>query len=135
ADLPSVAGSTTNMPASATATGAVTSAVTLSRQIDPSWLEPPTQLFTLGPGDKLEIELVGEPTSRTTTIVAPDGKIYFNLLPGIDAWGLTIAQAKQRLEAELYPKYVKQPQQISLVLRGVESKRIWVLGRVQAPGV
>src|SRR5438552_7503220 len=71
-------------------------AVTLNNQIDPAWLRPPTELFTLGPGDKLEIELLGEPTSRTTTIVAPDGKIYFNLLPGVDAWGLTIAQAKQR---------------------------------------
>src|SRR5438477_7157776 len=123
-------------PAGGTQTSAVPlerpvlNSVTLSNRMDPNWLRPPNELFTLGPGDKLEIELLGEPTSKTTTIVAPDGKIYFNLLPGVDAWGLTIAQAKQRLEAELYPKYVKQPQQISLVLRGVESTRISVLGRV-----
>jgi polysaccharide export outer membrane protein len=114
---------------------ATVSTVTLTNRIDPEWLQPPHELFTLGPGDKVEVELLGEPTSRTTTVVGPDGKVYFNVLPGIDVWGLTIAQAKQRLEMELYPKYLKQPAQVSLVLRGVESKHIWVLGRVQVPGI
>jgi protein involved in polysaccharide export with SLBB domain len=108
--------------------------LTFTNAIDPSWLQPPTQLFTLGPGDKLEIELLGEPTSRTTTVVAPDGKIYFSLLPGIDVWGLTLGQAKAQLEQGL-ANYVREKPQISLVLRGVESKRVWVLGRVQTPGV
>ncbi len=108
--------------------------VTLTNQFDPAWLEPPTQLFTLGPGDRVEIELLGDPISRVTTVVAPDGKIYFNLLPGIDVWGMTLSQAKAALDAEL-SKYVRQQPQVSLVLRGIESKRIWVLGRVQAPGV
>jgi polysaccharide export outer membrane protein len=127
-------------PASGTQTSAVPlerpvlSSVTLSNRMDPNWLRPPNELFTLGPGDKLEIELLGEPTSKTTTIVAPDGKIYFNLLPGIDVWGLTLAQARQQLEGEL-AKFVRQQPQISLMLRGVESKHVWVLGRVQAPGV
>ena len=106
----------------------------LTNQIPADWLQPPTGLFTLGPGDKLEIETIGEPTSKITTIVAPDGKIFFSLLPGIDVWGLTLAQAKERLEREL-GEYVKQKPQVSLVLRAVESKRVWVLGRVQAPGV
>ncbi|HSU54338.1 MAG TPA: polysaccharide biosynthesis/export family protein [Candidatus Dormibacteraeota bacterium] len=108
--------------------------VTLSNRIQSSWLLAPTQPFTLGPGDKLEIEVLGEPTSRVTTIVAPDGKIYFNLLPGIDVWGATVAQAKIMLETEL-AKYERQRPQVSVILRGIESKRIWVLGRVQAPGV
>src|ERR1051326_5978545 len=108
--------------------------VTLANQLDPAWLQPSPDLFTLGPGDKVEIEILGEPTSRATTIVAPDGKLYFNLLPGIDVWGMTIMQAKAALEREL-SKYVKQQPQVSIVLRGIESKRIWVLGRVQAPGV
>jgi polysaccharide biosynthesis/export protein len=109
-------------------------AVTLTNQLDPAWLQPPAELFTLGPGDKLELELMGDVTSKTTTVVGPDGRIYFNLLPGIDVWGLTLAQAKARLEKEL-SKYVREQPQVSLVLRGVESKRIWLLGRVQAPGV
>ena len=108
--------------------------VTFTNQVDPGWLQPPAELFTLGPGDKLEIELIGEPLSRTTTLVGPDGKIYFGLLSGIDVWGLTLAQARTQLEAGL-SKYIRQQPQVSLVLRGIESKRVWVLGRVQAPGV
>jgi polysaccharide export outer membrane protein len=110
------------------------SAVTLSNRLDPAWLKPPVDPFTLGPGDRLEIELIGEPASKTITIVAPDGKVYFNLLPGIDVWGLTMTQAKGAIEKEL-SQYVRQQPQVSLVLRNVESKRIWILGRVQAPGV
>lgn len=108
--------------------------VALTNQLDPQWLKPSESLFTLGPGDKLELEIMGEPTSKVTTVVAPDGKLYFNLMSGIDVWGLTMAQARARLEEEL-GKYVREKPQISMILRGVESKRVWVLGRVQAPGV
>jgi polysaccharide biosynthesis/export protein len=108
--------------------------VNLSNRIDAAWLKPSEDAFTLGPGDKLELEIMGEPASKTLTIVAPDGKIYFNLLPGIDVWGMTMPQAKAALEKAM-GQFVRTPPQISLVLRGVESRRIWVLGRVQVPGV
>src|SRR6266850_7167497 len=115
--------------------GAVTlSSVNLTNQIPADWLKPTGDLFTLGPGDRLEIEIIGEPASRTSTFVAPDGKIYFNLLPGIDVWGLTLSQAKAQLEKEL-ANFVREKPQVSMVLRGVVSKRVWILGRVQAPGV
>ncbi len=106
----------------------------LTNQVNPDWLKPPNELFTLGPGDRLELEIMGEPASRTATVVAPDGKLYFNLLPGVEVWGLTLSQAKAKLETEL-AKYVRQQPQVSVVLRGVESKRVWMLGRVSAPGV
>jgi protein involved in polysaccharide export with SLBB domain len=118
----------------AAANAAALNTVTFTNHIDAAFLQAPEELFTLGPGDKLEIELIGEPLSRTATVVGPDGKIYFELLSGIDVWGLTLAQARARIEGEL-SKYVRQPPQISLLLRGVESKRIWILGRVQAPGL
>ena len=73
-------------------------AVTVTNEFDPAWLKPPTEMYTLGPGDKLEIELIGEPTSKTTTVVAPDGKLYFKLLPGEDVWGRTLSQTKAELE-------------------------------------
>lgn len=108
--------------------------VTLTNQLDPAWLQVSTQPFTLGPGDKLEIEVIGDPASKSTTVVGPDGKIYFNLLPGIDVWGLTLDQTRAQLESGL-ARYMKEQPQVSLVLRGVESKQIWILGRVQAPGL
>jgi len=77
------------------------SQVTLTNRIDPTWLQPPTDAFMLGPGDKLELEILGDPTSKTTTVVGPDGKIYFNLLPGIDVWGLTLDQARAKIQSGL----------------------------------
>lgn len=109
-------------------------AVTITNQIDPAWLHAPTNLFTLGPGDRLEIELLDDPASKTTTVVGPDGKIYFNLLPGVDVWGLTLGQAKGLIEQNL-SSYIKSTPRVNLTLREVASKRIWVLGRVQQPGV
>lgn len=117
----------------ATPEPATLSQIDLTNRLDPGWLRPSTNLFTLGPGDKLEIEIVGEPASKTTTVVAPDGKVYFNLLPGLDVWGLTLGQAKSQIEREL-SKYVHEPQ-ITLSLRDVESRHIWILGYVQAPGI
>jgi len=108
--------------------------VTLTNELDRRLLEAPAGMFTLGPGDRLELEVIGEPTSRTTTVVGPDGKLYFNLLPGVDVWGLTLTEAKARLENSFTNYYREQPR-ISMTLRSVESKRVWVLGSVQVPGV
>jgi polysaccharide biosynthesis/export protein len=108
--------------------------VSMTNRLDPEWLRPPAETFTLGPGDRLEIELVGDATTRTSATVGPDGKVYFYLLPGVDVWGMTLNQAKTRLEQEL-TKFIRDQAQISLSLRGVESRRVWVLGRLNAPGV
>ncbi|MGN6643824.1 MAG: polysaccharide biosynthesis/export family protein, partial [Verrucomicrobiota bacterium] len=108
--------------------------VKIPNHLDPSWLHAPTNLFTLGPGDKVEIELLDDPASKTTTTVGPDGKVYFNLLPGIDVWGLTPGQAKTTIEQNL-SNYIRGTPRVNLTLREVGSKRVWLLGRFQAPGV
>jgi len=108
--------------------------VTLTNELDRRLLEAPTGMFTLGPGDRLELELIGDPASRTMTVVGPDGKLYFNLLPGVDVWGLTLTEAKARLENS-FTNFVREPPRIGMTLRAVESKRLWVLGSVQVPGV
>lgn len=123
-----------NEPATIAATEPAVAPITVSRKIDPAWLKPSPDLFTLGPGDRLEIEILGDPASRSITVVAPDGKLYFNFLEGVDVWGKTIAESKAQLEQQL-ANYVREKPQVSIILRAVESKRIWVLGRVQSPGV
>ena len=106
---------------------------TVTNQLDPVLLHPSSTLFTLGPGDRLDIEIPGSPASRAPTLVGPDGKIYYNLLPGLNVWGLTLAQTRELLEKEL-GKYITVPQ-VSLTLREVGSKYIWVLGRLNRPGI
>jgi protein involved in polysaccharide export with SLBB domain len=101
--------------------------------IDPEWLTPPTDFFTIGPGDHIEIEMLGDPESRSTALVGPDGKVYYHLLPGLDIWGLTIAEATSLLEREL-ARFVTEPR-VAITLRAIQSKRVWLLGRVGAPGI
>lgn len=108
--------------------------ITLTNRLDPTFLRAPTNLFTLGPGDKLDIEMPDETNSLTTTVVGPDGKIYFDLLPGEDVWGLTLGQARELLEHDL-GRYIRGAPQVNVTLRDVQSKRVWLLGRFQQPGV
>jgi protein involved in polysaccharide export with SLBB domain len=104
------------------------------RVIAPAWLQPDTNAFTLGPGDRLEIELIGDPATRAPALVGPDGKIYFYLLPGVEVWGMTITQAKAALEEQLQNLIRKEPK-VSITLRAAESKRVWLLGSLSRPGL
>lgn len=101
--------------------------------IHPDWLKPSPKPYVLGPGDKLEIEIIGETGTRTDTFVTPDSKLYFDLLPGIDVKGKPATQLREEME-KMLTRYYKQPQ-VSLTLREVSSQRVWVLGRVNAPGI
>lgn len=104
-----------------------------SPPLDPKCLQQPDKAYTLGPGDKLEIEILGETGTRTDTFVTPDSKIYYDLLPGIDVAGKTTQQVQTELETQL-AKYYKQPQ-VAVTLRDAVSQRVWVLGRLNAPGI
>ena len=104
-----------------------------SGSLSPSMLKPGTDAYKLGPGDVLDIELLGSGDGPQKTFVGPDGKIYFHLLPGQQVWGQTLSQTQQLLESGL-AKFVQKPQ-ISITLREVKSRRVWVLGRVNTPGL
>jgi protein involved in polysaccharide export with SLBB domain len=62
----------------------------------------------------------------------PDGRYYFDLLPGLKVAGLTVEELRQRLESELAAFY--HSPQIGLTVRGVQSRKVWVMGRVNTPG-
>jgi protein involved in polysaccharide export with SLBB domain len=114
--------------------------VEMTNRVSEEWLHPPTNYFTLGPGDKLEVEIIGDPNSRSLANVGPDGKLYYYsasqnvpILPGIDVWGLTLSEAKEKLESIL-KEYFTEPR-VSLQLRAIDSTRVWVLGRVANAGI
>lgn len=89
--------------------------------------------FTLGPGDAVELDIIGVPNTRRLCVVLPDGRIYFDLLPGLKAEGMTLEQLRNRLVGEL-ATYYRDPQ-IGLTVRRVQSRRVWILGRVNTPGI
>lgn len=101
--------------------------------IDPAWLQTPTNEFCLGPGDLVDIDLIGSGQDPQPALVGPDGKIYFSLLPGTEVWGLTLRQTRDLLQREL-AAYLKNPR-VSVTLREVRSHRVWVLGRLNRPGI
>lgn len=108
--------------------------VDTTNRIRQSWLEPSTNFYRLGPGDRVEVEIADEPETRATTVVAPDGRIYYYLLPGVDVWGLTLGEAARRIEQALGEFYT-EPKQVMMQLRAIDSARVWILGRVANPGV
>ncbi len=111
----------------------LTGTTTVTNPLSPEMLKPEQALFTLGPGDSIDIEMLGNIASRAPTIVGPDGKIYYSLLPGLDVWGLTLAQTGDLLEKEL-GKFFTSPH-VSVTLRTVGSKYVWLLGKLNKPGI
>jgi protein involved in polysaccharide export with SLBB domain len=101
--------------------------------LPPACLQPGTNEFRLGPGDRVDLELIGNGGSAESALVGPDGKVYFDLLPGVPVWGLTLAQARDLLEDRL-SHYYTHPR-VSVTLREVRSARVWVLGRLNTPGI
>jgi polysaccharide biosynthesis/export protein len=112
---------------------ATTTNLVVTNQVNAELLRPGDAPFTLGPGDRLEIEILGTPSSRAVTSVGPDGKIYYDLLPGMDVWGLSLAETQNVLQKEL-GKYLTNPR-LTVTLREVSSKHVWLLGRMVRPGV
>lgn len=102
--------------------------------LDPALLRPAADRFRLGPGDKVEIEVMGDSNTRTTVTVGPDGKIYYYILPGLDVWGLTLTETRELLGRELQ-RFLREKPAVAISLREVTSQRVWVLGRINQPGV
>lgn len=114
-------------------TNAFTSVSPMSA-IQKDWLSPSPDFFRLGPGDILEIEILGAKEAPSPTMVGPDGKLYYSLLPGLFVWGLSLSEARELIETQM-AKYLRDRPEIGLTLKGVGSRRIWVLGSVTSPGV
>lgn len=101
--------------------------------IPPEWLRPSQEPFRLGIGDKIEIEVLEVSATRQICTVMPDGVIYYNLLPGLRVAGLTLEELRGLLAARLSAHY-RSPQ-VGVILRGVFSQRVWVMGRINTPGL
>ena len=107
--------------------------VKLEGGIKPEDLLPSKEPFRLGPGDKLEVEVLHEEGTLKQCWVMPDGKLYYMALQGQLVSNLKVLEVKVLLEKGLREFY-KNPQ-VSVVLRGVSSRRVWILGRVNTPGL
>ncbi len=91
------------------------------------------QDYRIGVSDVLSISVWNQEALKATMPVRPDGRIAVPLLGEIDAAGRTPAEVQAEL-AIGYEKYVTAPA-VSLVITEINSRRVFVLGEVQEPGV
>ncbi len=101
--------------------------------LPPETLRPSTQEYLVGVGDILEIEISEMPGTRAETFVMPDGMLYYDLAGGVQAGGITLETLRQRLRDALSNDYSSPL--VQLTLKEVNSRRYWILGRVNSPGL
>tara|TARA_R110002096_G_scaffold16106_15_gene55053 strand:- start:2123 stop:3280 length:1158 start_codon:yes stop_codon:yes gene_type:complete len=102
-------------------------------RISPSDLVPENGVYRVGAGDMLKIEVVEVNNTETTTMVMPDGKLYYDIAPGIHAIGKTIPQLERELASALKDVYPLPIVNINAVR--IRSSSYSVMGQVVTPGV
>ncbi len=88
--------------------------------------------YVIGPQDVLDINVWKEPEVSRMVPVRPDGKISLPLLNDIQAAGLTPMQLQTTITEGLR-KFITGPQ-VTVIVREINSRRIYVLGEVSRPG-
>jgi len=87
----------------------------------------------LGPGDVFEVRVFQEPDLSGAFRVGPDGSVEFPLCRTVKVGGLTANEAADAIAACLSGRYFKNPQ-VTVFLRELNSRKIFVFGEVQKPG-
>jgi polysaccharide export outer membrane protein len=88
--------------------------------------------YVIGADDTLHISVWKEPDLSETLPVRPDGKISMPLLNDITAAGLTPLQLRDEITDKL-KKFVSDPR-VTVVVTGMNSRRVFVTGEVQHTG-
>ncbi len=104
----------------------------INRPLDRSLLQAPMGPYRVGPGDELDIEVAERKDTRARTKVMPDGMLYYDVAPGLDAKGKTIAEISTLLSKSLEKDYVNPV--VTVNVAKADSQRFWMLGQVQRPG-
>jgi polysaccharide export outer membrane protein len=86
----------------------------------------------IGPDDELEISVWENAALTRTVPVRPDGKISLPLINDVQAAGLTPMQLQGAL-AKALTSFVQAPE-VSVIVRGVHSFKVSVVGEVREPG-
>ena len=95
---------------------------------------PNAETVTLAPGDSITISVFGRPELTSTVYVSDGGMIDVPLAGSIPVVGLSPSSAADRVAtAYREGEYLIDPQ-VNIVLAGLRSQQISILGEVQRPG-
>lgn len=97
-----------------------------------SLAESESSPYLIGPTDILNIYVWKEPDLTQDVTVLPDGKITFPLIGEIQAEGQTVTELKKAITEKLQG-YVTAPE-VTVVVRQINSRRIYTLGKLNSPG-
>jgi polysaccharide export outer membrane protein len=88
--------------------------------------------YVIGPEDQLSIVFWREKELSTDVVVRPDGNISIPLLNDVAAAGLTPDQLREKL-TEQARRFVQDPN-VTVVVRQINSRKVFVTGMVGRPG-
>ena len=93
---------------------------------------PPTETYTVKPGDVLSVAVWKEPDLQGPVLVRPDGTFSFPLAGQIDARGRSVLELQQAITDKL-KKYISDPV-VTVSISEVKGNKVYVLGQVNKPG-
>ena len=88
----------------------------------------------LGPGDVFEVRVFQEADVSGIHRVGPDGTIEFPLCGKVTVGGLTAAAAAEAIAGCLRSGHFYKNPQVSVFLKELNSRKVFVFGEVQKPG-
>jgi protein involved in polysaccharide export with SLBB domain len=100
--------------------------------LPPSALQAPS-VYTIQPGDELDIKFFFNPELNETVTVRPDGKISLQLIDEIHAADLEPLELDRQL-TELYSRELRKPV-LTVIVRSFTRQRVFVGGEVEQPGL
>ena len=89
--------------------------------------------YLIGPEDVIEVFVWKEPDVSRVVLVRPDGKISLPLIGDIKAEGLSPKALAEELK-RAFSEYIEAPE-VSVIVNEVNSPKIYVMGKVNSPGV
>ncbi|MCJ1960812.1 polysaccharide biosynthesis/export family protein [Novosphingobium mangrovi (ex Hu et al. 2023)] len=95
----------------------------------------PAPDYLLGPGDKISINIFGQPDmSVKDIIIDPQGRVSMPLIGSVTAEGLSSDRLEQNVVTALAPDYLRNPQ-VTVNVVEYASKQVIVDGQVNTPSV
>jgi protein involved in polysaccharide export with SLBB domain len=103
----------------------------------PSTFAPATDVpvpteYVVGPGDTIEVQLIGNTKGRYALVVGRDGRVNFPELGPISVSGRRFAEVRSDLEARVREQMIGT--QASVGIGELRSIRVFVLGDAETPG-
>lgn len=100
---------------------------------DPAIKQDPGTKVVLEPGDVLDIKFLYLPELNETLTIRPDGKVTLQLVDEVLIQGKTPSQVRDEL-VKLYTDKLQQTQ-ITVIVREMPNRVVYVSGEVTTPGV